>query len=212
MVQGQSNSSSSLGQWTDFARRGVKISSRSRNGRSSNQNVVTINAAYQADDLDAYDSDCDELNSAKISLMENLSHYGSDNLAEVNNQDNMTNHLIPQEMQVPLTSKQSIILTQSNTEITSDSNIISYSQYMNESQYNTVQNSTLPALQDDLILSVIEQLKTQVVNCTKINQDNKQVNELLTAELERKLALEKQVKELNNIVFKRSQSAQTVHM
>ncbi|GKF40783.1 hypothetical protein Tco_0124125, partial [Tanacetum coccineum] len=24
---------------------------------------------YQADDLDAYDSDCDELNSAKIALM-----------------------------------------------------------------------------------------------------------------------------------------------
>nr|GEZ37589.1 hypothetical protein [Tanacetum cinerariifolium] len=64
----------------------------------------------------------------------------------------------------------------------------------------------------DLILSVIEQLKTQVVNCTKITQDNKQVNELLTAELERELALEKQVKELNNIVFKRSQSAQTVYM
>nr|GFA46655.1 hypothetical protein [Tanacetum cinerariifolium] len=58
-------------------------------------------------------------------------------------------------------------------------------EYMNESQYNNVQNSNLPALQDDLILSVIEQLKTQVVNCTKINQDNKQVNELLTAELER---------------------------
>nr|GFB29525.1 hypothetical protein [Tanacetum cinerariifolium] len=57
--------------------------------------------------------------------------------------------------------------------------------YMNESQYNTVYNSTLPALQDDLILSVIEQLKTQVVNYTKVNQDNKQVNELLTAELKR---------------------------
>nr|GEX23193.1 hypothetical protein [Tanacetum cinerariifolium] len=107
---------------------------------SSNQNVVTTNVAYQADDLDAYDSDCDELNSAKIALMANLSHYGFDNLAE----------------------------------------------YMNESQYNTVQNSNLPALQDDLILSVIEQLKTQVVNWTKINQDNKQVNKLLTAELERK--------------------------
>nr|GEY59367.1 hypothetical protein [Tanacetum cinerariifolium] len=49
---------------------------------SSNQNVITTNAAYQADDLDAYDSDCDELNSAKIALMTNLSHYGSDNLAE----------------------------------------------------------------------------------------------------------------------------------
>nr|GEV23796.1 integrase, catalytic region, zinc finger, CCHC-type, peptidase aspartic, catalytic [Tanacetum cinerariifolium] len=50
---------------------------------SSNQNVVTKNAAYQAGDLDAYDSDCDEINSAKISLMENLSHYGFDNLAEL---------------------------------------------------------------------------------------------------------------------------------
>nr|GEW71221.1 integrase, catalytic region, zinc finger, CCHC-type, peptidase aspartic, catalytic [Tanacetum cinerariifolium] len=150
----------------------------------SNQNVVTTNAAYQADNLDAYDSDCDELNSAKIALMTNLSHYGSDNLAEVNNQDNMFNYVIHQEMQVPSTSEQSTILTQSNTKITSDSNIISYSQYMNESQYNTVQNSNLPALQDDLILSVIEQLKAQVVNYTKINHDNKQVNELLTDELE----------------------------
>nr|GFD38661.1 hypothetical protein [Tanacetum cinerariifolium] len=32
---------------------------------SSNQAIITTNAAYQADDLDAYDSDCDELNSAK---------------------------------------------------------------------------------------------------------------------------------------------------
>nr|GEZ67558.1 hypothetical protein [Tanacetum cinerariifolium] len=209
--------------------------------------------------------------------MENLSHYGSDNLAEVNNQDNRANHLINQEMQVPSISEQSTILTQSNTKVTSDSNIISYSQYMNESQYNTVQNLNLPALQDDFILSVIEQLKTQVVNCKKINQDNKQVNKLLTAKheryinqervlkeqknddkastsyepsleietlkhtlsehlkekesleqkitllkndfqkeesrnIDRELALEKQVKELNNIVFKRNQSAQTVHM
>nr|GEW25721.1 retrovirus-related Pol polyprotein from transposon TNT 1-94 [Tanacetum cinerariifolium] len=50
---------------------------------SSNQYVVTNNAAYQADDLDAYDSDCDELNSAKIDLMVNLSHYGYDNLVEL---------------------------------------------------------------------------------------------------------------------------------
>nr|GFB48159.1 hypothetical protein [Tanacetum cinerariifolium] len=49
---------------------------------SGNQMVVTNNAAYQANDLDAYDSDCDEINSAKIALMANLSHYGSDNLAE----------------------------------------------------------------------------------------------------------------------------------
>nr|GFC44626.1 hypothetical protein [Tanacetum cinerariifolium] len=49
---------------------------------SSTQYAITNNATYQADDLDAYDSDCDELNLAKIALMVNLSHYGSDNLAE----------------------------------------------------------------------------------------------------------------------------------
>nr|GEX83627.1 hypothetical protein [Tanacetum cinerariifolium] len=149
------------------------------------KNVVTNHAAYQADDLDAYDSDCYELNSAKIALMANFSHYGSNNLAEVHNQDNVTNNVIYQDVQETLTSEQSNILNQSKTEITSDSNIILYSQYINESQYTTVQNSSSPAQQDDLILSVIEQFKTQVVNCTKINQDNKHVNEILIGELER---------------------------
>nr|GEW23240.1 hypothetical protein [Tanacetum cinerariifolium] len=46
------------------------------------QTVITYNKAYQADDLDAYDSDCDELNTAKVALMANLSHYGSDVLAK----------------------------------------------------------------------------------------------------------------------------------
>nr|GEW21489.1 retrovirus-related Pol polyprotein from transposon TNT 1-94 [Tanacetum cinerariifolium] len=50
----------------------------------AHQYVVTNNATYQADDLDAYDSDCDKINSAKIALIENLSHYGSDNLTEDN--------------------------------------------------------------------------------------------------------------------------------
>nr|GFC76725.1 hypothetical protein [Tanacetum cinerariifolium] len=45
-------------------------------------NVITHNAAYQANDMDAYDSDCDEINTAKVALMANLSHYGFDDLAE----------------------------------------------------------------------------------------------------------------------------------
>nr|GEZ83780.1 hypothetical protein [Tanacetum cinerariifolium] len=40
------------------------------------QTVIAPNASYQANDLDAYDSDCDELNTAKVALMANLSHYG----------------------------------------------------------------------------------------------------------------------------------------
>nr|GEW53461.1 hypothetical protein [Tanacetum cinerariifolium] len=60
---------------------------------SSTQYAVTNNAAYQADDLDAYDSDCDELNSAKIVLMANLSHYGSDNLTEKEESQNIDREL-----------------------------------------------------------------------------------------------------------------------
>nr|GFC59330.1 hypothetical protein [Tanacetum cinerariifolium] len=146
--------------------------------------------------------------------MANLSHYGSNNLAEVNNQEIRVNFVDHQEMQVQSTSEQSSTLTHTNTEIESDSNIIPYSQYLNENQSDTVQISTSPALQDDLILSVIEQLKTQVVTCTKINHDNKQddLQKEESRNIDRKLALDKEVKELNNIVFKRDQSAQTVHM
>ncbi|GJT81563.1 retrovirus-related pol polyprotein from transposon TNT 1-94 [Tanacetum coccineum] len=140
----------------------------------STQTVITHNAAYQADDLDAYDSDCDELNSAKVALMANLSHYGSDALAE----SNVVNH--------------------SETEITSDSNIIPYSQYVIESQQVTIQNSNSSAQQDDLILSVIKQLKTQVANCTKTNLENKSVNDTLTTELERYKEQVKVLKEGQN--------------
>nr|GEV95286.1 putative ribonuclease H-like domain-containing protein [Tanacetum cinerariifolium] len=163
------------------------------------QYVVTNDAAYQANDLDAYDSDCDEINSAKIALMANLSHYGSDNLAEVPNPDNVTHNVIDQDVQAILISEQLNIMNQSETEITSDSNIISYSEYVNESQYATVQNSSFPAQQDDLILYVIKQLKTQVVKCTKINQDNKNVNEILTAKLERYKDQVRILKEGNNV-------------
>nr|GFD27653.1 hypothetical protein [Tanacetum cinerariifolium] len=72
---------------------------------SSNQIVVTNNAAYQANDFDAYDLDCDEINSAKITLMANLSHYGSDNLVEVTNPEIRANCLHHQERQVQSTSE-----------------------------------------------------------------------------------------------------------
>nr|GEX72342.1 hypothetical protein [Tanacetum cinerariifolium] len=113
----------------------------------STQYVITNNASYQADDLDAYDFDCDEINSAKIALMANLSHYGSNNLAE------------------------------SKTEITSDSNIIPYSQYVNESQ------------------------------C-----DNKNVNEILTAELERYKDQVRILKERNNVEKASDSCAQSLEI
>ncbi|GKF19072.1 hypothetical protein Tco_0067710, partial [Tanacetum coccineum] len=81
-----------------------------------------------ADDLDAYDSDCDELNTAKVALMVNLSHYGSDALAKVHNHDNVNNNMINQATQVMPSSEQSNVVNHSETKVTSDINIIPYSQ------------------------------------------------------------------------------------
>nr|GEW02628.1 retrovirus-related Pol polyprotein from transposon TNT 1-94 [Tanacetum cinerariifolium] len=118
---------------------------------SSTQYAVTNNAAYQADDLDAYDSDCDKLNSAKIALMANLSHYGSDNLTE--------------------------------------------SLEIEKLKYTLFEH-----------LKEKESLEQKVTLLTNDFQKEESRN------INREQALEKHVKELNNIVFKRNQSTQTVHM
>nr|GEZ58366.1 hypothetical protein [Tanacetum cinerariifolium] len=91
--------------------------------------VITHNAAYQADDLDAYDFDCDKLNIAKVALIMNLSRYGSDALAEVHNHDNANTNMINQDVQEMPSSKQSNVVNHLETEITS-----AYSQYVIESQ------------------------------------------------------------------------------
>nr|GEX01062.1 integrase, catalytic region, zinc finger, CCHC-type, peptidase aspartic, catalytic [Tanacetum cinerariifolium] len=138
------------------------------------QYVITNNAAYQADDMDAYDSDCDEINSAKIALMAKFSHYGSDNLAEVHNPDNVTNNVLNQAVQAMPISKQSNIMNRSETKITSDSNIIPYSQYDNKSV-----NETLTA--------ELERYKDQVRILKEGNNKEESRN------IDRELALEKQV-------------------
>nr|GEU36867.1 integrase, catalytic region, zinc finger, CCHC-type, peptidase aspartic, catalytic [Tanacetum cinerariifolium] len=66
---------------------------------SSNQYVITNNAASQADDLDGYDSNCDEHNSDKIALMANLSHYGSDNLTEINQDNKHVNEMLTTKLE-----------------------------------------------------------------------------------------------------------------
>ncbi|GJZ50063.1 hypothetical protein Tco_0604253 [Tanacetum coccineum] len=124
--------------------------------------VTTAKGKDTTDDLDAYDSDCDELNTARVALMANLSYYGLDALAEVHNPNNIDNNMINQAVQAMSSSEQSNVVNHSETEITSDSNIIPYSQYVIESQQENVLNSNSSAQQDALILSVIEQLKTQV--------------------------------------------------
>ncbi|GKA38572.1 hypothetical protein Tco_0731123 [Tanacetum coccineum] len=80
-------------------------------------------------------SDCDDVPNAQPSFMANISSYGSDALDEVHDPDNMDNNMINYCVQVKPSSEQSSVIA--------------------------VQNSNLFAQQDALILSMIEQLKSQ---------------------------------------------------
>ncbi|GKD51919.1 reverse transcriptase domain-containing protein [Tanacetum coccineum] len=98
------------------------------------QTIITHKAAYQADDLDAYDSDCDDFSTAKAVLMANLSSYGSDVLSKVPHSENTHNDMLNQSVQEMPYSEQTHLVNYPENEITSDSNIIPYSQYLLETQ------------------------------------------------------------------------------
>ncbi|GJZ20746.1 retrovirus-related pol polyprotein from transposon TNT 1-94 [Tanacetum coccineum] len=124
------------------------------------QTTLPQNVIFQTDDLDAYDSDCDDISSTKAVLMANLS----------------------------------------DNEITSDSNIISYDQYLQEMQNAIVQHTNSSAQQDSMIISMFEQMSEQ--------ESKEKENKYMDKEID----LEKKIKELDNIVYKVGQSAQTVYM
>ncbi|GJX34712.1 retrovirus-related pol polyprotein from transposon TNT 1-94, partial [Tanacetum coccineum] len=141
----------------------------------------------------------DTQTSQTIALMANLSRNGSDALTEVHNLDNLTYDSINQSEQIMTYSEQSNDVNQTETEITSDSNIIPYSQYLSETQQENVQNSNSSAQQDVLILSMFEQLNTQVIHCTNVNLEYKSANKALTTELDRYKEEVKDLKEMQNI-------------
>ncbi|GKC02514.1 retrovirus-related pol polyprotein from transposon TNT 1-94, partial [Tanacetum coccineum] len=195
----------------------------------------------------------------------------SASITEVHNQDNLNCDLFNQSEQIMTSSEQSNDVSQSETDIISDSNIIPYSQYLSETQQETVQNSNSSAQQDVLILSMFDQITTQVTHCNSVNKaltteldrykeevkelkekqnvensfsgSNEQFAEIVhlkknlfeqgqekeclmktvselknkleleeNRNIEREIELEKQIKQLDNIIFKRGQSAQTVRM
>ncbi|GJZ16920.1 hypothetical protein Tco_0553043 [Tanacetum coccineum] len=139
------------------------------------QTVITHNAAYQADDLDAYDSDCVELNTAKVALMANLSHYGSDTLAKVK-----------------------VLKEGQNVDLKSNDNVSD----------SSAQSVEIDCLKQTLSEHLKEKESLMQI-VTLLKNDFKKEE---SRNIDREIALEKRIKQLDNIVFKRDQSAQTVHM
>ncbi|GJR36398.1 retrovirus-related pol polyprotein from transposon TNT 1-94 [Tanacetum coccineum] len=114
------------------------------------------NAAFQTDDLDAFDSDVEK-------------HKAS-------------------QLVWPLL----------DIEITSDSNIISYDQYLQETTSENVQNNTSFDEQSVMIMSVFDALSEQVAKYTADNLKHKELDALLTVELESYKERVKQFEERQN--------------
>ncbi|GKD61204.1 hypothetical protein Tco_1298713, partial [Tanacetum coccineum] len=142
------------------------------------QQRIPQNSAFQTEDLDAYDSDCDDISSTKAVLMENLSSCDLDVLFEVPYSDTYPNDMINQDVQKMLYSEQTHTIDFPNNEITSDSNIIPYSQYLQESQDVVIQDTNSSAPNDLLVLSLVEQMTDHVANLDKKNQTNKMLNKI----------------------------------
>nr|GEV21196.1 hypothetical protein [Tanacetum cinerariifolium] len=157
--------------------------------------------------------------------------------------ENTHNDMLNQSVQEMLYFEQTHLVNYPENEITNDSNIIPYSQYLLDTQNAAVQDVKLLEERQNADLSTREKLimddiiwekKAQFVDFEKEINSLKQTlsvqlkeNKLLTKtfsvlkneskekeakNIDKEIALEKKVKELDNIVYKMGQSTQTVHM
>nr|GEU40348.1 retrovirus-related Pol polyprotein from transposon TNT 1-94 [Tanacetum cinerariifolium] len=205
------------------------------------QTIIPHNAAFQTEDLDTYDFDCDDLSTTQTVLMANISNYGSDVISEVPNSETYLNDMDNQSVHALQDFEQSPIMDFTDNEISSDSNIIPRSQYLQETQQATVQDTNLQAQQDSMILSSVKMIDSQMddmireklalkeqvdsleQNLSKIIKENESLFKTFTVfknkskekeniYMENEIDLEKKIKELDNILCKVGQSAQTMHM
>ncbi|GKB72471.1 hypothetical protein Tco_0933883, partial [Tanacetum coccineum] len=151
---------------------------------------------FKADHVDAYDSDCDDEATANAIFMANLSpvgslnddtiapRYDSDTLSEVPHYDtyhdsDMLNSNIQELGYIEN------IVSESYDELKGNNDVISYTDYMLTIGDDADNYVPPPIQKNDTMLSIIEQMKSQVGKCNKVNQESKSEIESLTSELGR---------------------------
>ncbi|GKD22374.1 hypothetical protein Tco_1224077, partial [Tanacetum coccineum] len=115
------------------------------------QTIIPNNAAFQTEDLDTYDSDCDDISNAQAVLTANISNYGSEVLLEVPHSETNLNNMENQSAIAMQDFEQSPVVDFTDNEIYSDSNIIPYSQYLQETQQKA--QWIKPTLYDGSVIS-----------------------------------------------------------
>ncbi|GKD27075.1 hypothetical protein Tco_1233289, partial [Tanacetum coccineum] len=177
-----------------------------------------------ANDLDAYDSDCDELNATKVALMANLSHYGSYALAEVHNLDNIDNNMINQGVQnhnrqlfrilAHLHNKMHCVndtLTAELERYKEQVKVLKEGQNVDLKSKDNVLGSCEQSVEIDHLKQTLSEHvkeKESLMQTVTLLKDDFKKKEFRN--IDREINLEKKIKRLDNIVFKQDQSAQTV--
>ncbi|GJS41065.1 retrovirus-related pol polyprotein from transposon TNT 1-94 [Tanacetum coccineum] len=167
------------------------------------QTTIPQNAAFQTDDLDAYDSDCDDITSAKAVLMANLSSYDSYVLFEIDLENKCVNESLTAELERynegVKTFEQRLNVDLSSREKMIDLKID-----------DMIRNKN--ALKQE-INSLKQTLSKQVKEKESLLQTftvfKKKSNEKESKYMDKEIDLEKKIKELDNIIYKVGQSAQT---
>nr|GEV23904.1 hypothetical protein [Tanacetum cinerariifolium] len=150
------------------------------------QMVVTHNASYQVNDLDAYDSDCDDFSTAKAVLMAIVSSYGSDVLSEDTNSSAQKDAMILS------------VFEQLSNQVTN---------YNKVNKDNLIANESLSAKLERYKewVKLLEERQNMDLRKGIVNESN----EKEAKNIDKEIDLEKKVKELDNIVCKMGQSTQT---
>nr|GEW22334.1 hypothetical protein [Tanacetum cinerariifolium] len=167
------------------------------------QTTIPNNAAFQTEDPDAYDFDCDDVQNAKAVLMANFFNYGYDVISEVPHPEPYYKDMKNQSVHAMQDFEQILVVDFTDNEITSDNNIIPYSQYSQETQQEAVQDNKLYAQQDSVILFLIEEMSKQMINHLTVAMpmiDDEET--LILKEVSRSKMLEKQ----NDLISKENKA------
>ncbi|GKB45230.1 hypothetical protein Tco_0890172 [Tanacetum coccineum] len=129
--------------------------------------VLQATTNFKTYHVDVYDLDYDDEATTNAIFMVNLSPVGSLN----------DDTVAPRY--------DSNTLFESYDELKGNNDVISYTDYMLTIRDDDDNYVPPPVQKNDMMLSVIEQMKSQVEKCNKVNQESKSEIESLTSELER---------------------------
>ncbi|GJX84917.1 hypothetical protein Tco_0335691 [Tanacetum coccineum] len=182
------------------------------------QTIIPNNAAFKTEDLDTYDSNCDDISNVKAVLMANISNYGSDVISEVSHSETYLNDMENQSVHAMQDFEQTPA-EKANHEKNNESLTVELERYKErvktfEQRLNidlSTHEKMIDSQMDDMIKEKLAlKLEQNLSNQRKEKESLLQTFTVLKNEskdkeskyLDKEIDLEKKIKELDNIFYK----------